>query len=190
MVFVGRPGKVCWGPRYVLVGSGRGEFRLVCAGCRRGRPAIGEGGLSGTPVELVGHPGTPLPDPRSTGSGRQASGSTTRNRSWGLRALIGYPFCPGCPPGIPGPRPAETRRGTCGCSRGASSAQRPSTNRTAATFAADGAISPCYMGLFSDDRRLPRSGTSCGATDKSAYRSHHTPRYGRRPPAVPADRAD
>ena len=131
MVFVGRPGKVCWGPRYVLVGSGRGEFRLVCAGCRRGRPAIGEGGLSGTPVALVGHPGTPLPDPRSTGSGRQASGSTTRNRSWGLRALIGYPTRPGCSLGIPGPRPAETRRGTCGCSRGASSAQRPSTNRTA-----------------------------------------------------------
>jgi hypothetical protein len=62
-VLVGDPGNICRGPRYVLARPVGSEFRLVCADCRRGRPASGRTYLLGTPVVLVGHPGRRPPDP-------------------------------------------------------------------------------------------------------------------------------
>jgi hypothetical protein len=88
VVLVGDPGNICRGPRYVLARPVGSEFRLVCADCRRGRPAAGRTYLLGTPVVLVGYPGTwALPlgaTPR--GAGRRSLGSHPRASRENTRA--------------------------------------------------------------------------------------------------------
>jgi hypothetical protein len=69
VVFVGDPGSTCWAPRQYLLGNpvccGWGltgpdgaRFRLVCPPWWAKRPACGRRSLLGTPVVLVGHPGS------------------------------------------------------------------------------------------------------------------------------------
>src|SRR5215208_5098537 len=69
VLFVGHPGSACWPPRYFLLGtpvccgwgitgSSWARFRLVCAQYWGKRPATGRRSLLGTPVVLVGHPGS------------------------------------------------------------------------------------------------------------------------------------
>ena len=61
-MLVGHPGSTCWAPRYVAGGVSRdrmgrafGLFARVSGGQR---PAGGRRSLLGTPVVLVGHPGS------------------------------------------------------------------------------------------------------------------------------------